>query len=163
MVLTCTTVCGGDGRIQKRSGVTWPLLAPNMLLKTQKPMCLMRSKYRPEMTLDQDLNPMWSLDILEKTVSGCTKLWGCGSQSMDKCNCGFFFNVRSELFNLWKYKMLLFVGFSHYIYYIYYTIAAKVTKAGVTSRMSFKSSHVKSMLIEKQFPQNTRALIIMLN
>lgn len=57
--------------------------------------------------------------------------------------------------------MLLFVGFSHYTYYIYYAIAAKVTKTGVTSRMSFKSSHV--ILMEKLFPQNTRVLIIMLN
>lgn len=33
-------------------------------------MCLMRSKYRPEMTLDRDLSPTWWWDSLEKTVSG---------------------------------------------------------------------------------------------
>lgn len=78
MAATCTTTYGGDRRILGRSGVMLPRWGPNMLSTTQQPTCLMRSKSRPSMSLDQDLSPMWSLDTLERTVSRCTldiRLW----------------------------------------------------------------------------------------
>lgn len=73
-VLTCTTVCGGGGRPQRRPGATWPQLASNMWWKTLRPTCLTRSGYRPETTLERVLNPTWWWDSLEKTVSGRQKI-----------------------------------------------------------------------------------------
>lgn len=69
MVQTCTTLCGGDEKTLKRSGITWPQWGLTMWSTIQKSMCLMSSKSRPGMSLEQDQSLTWSLDTLEKTVS----------------------------------------------------------------------------------------------
>lgn len=69
MVQTCTMLCGGDEKMLKRSGITWPQWGRNMWSTIQKSMCLMRSKSRPGMSSEQDQSLTWSLDTLEKTVS----------------------------------------------------------------------------------------------
>jgi len=87
---TCTTACGGDGRIWEKGGVTWPRWSPNMSSTTQRPTCLMRSKSRPGMSLERDLSLMWPLDTPERTVSRDTMDMCLGKTEQDQCHQWIF-------------------------------------------------------------------------